>query len=275
MARKPRPGPEASSGAAQFRDHFSQAASEYAAFRPRYPAALFEALAARAPGRRLAWDCATGSGQAALGLADHFDRVVATDASTAQIGAALPHPRVEYRVAPAERSGLAAGSVDLVTVAQALHWLDRAPFYAEARRVLAPDGLIAVWCYSLMEIDPAVDVLVRAFYRDTIGPWWPPERVLVDTGYRDVEFPFEEIELPPLRLEATLALPALAGYLGTWSAVLRCREATGRDPVVALESALRPLWGDPERPRPVRWPLAVRAGRPRGREGRAMPGRPR
>jgi SAM-dependent methyltransferase len=251
----------------EFRDHFSRAASQYAAFRPRYPAALFEALAALAPGRRLAWDCATGSGQAAIGLAAIFDRVVATDASAAQIGAALPHPRVEYRVAPAEDGGLPAGSVDLVTVAQALHWLDRGRFYAEARRVLVPGGVIAVWCYALMEIDPAIDALVRVFYRDTIGPFWPPERSLVESGYRQVEFPFEELALPPMRLEAAMTLPALANYVRTWSAVLRFHEATGSDPVAALEAALRPLWGDPDRPREVRWPLAVRAGRHSPRAG--------
>ncbi|MGH9797726.1 MAG: class I SAM-dependent methyltransferase [Candidatus Polarisedimenticolia bacterium] len=254
-------------GSDQFRDHFSQAAPEYAAFRPRYPTALFEALAACVPGRRLAWDCATGSGQAAIGLAEHYDRVVATDASAAQIGAALPHPRVEYRVAPAERSGLPAGSVDLVTVAQALHWLERGPFYAEAGRVLAPGGAIAVWCYALMEIDPVIDALVRRFYRETVGAYWPPGRALIDTGYRDVEFPFEEVPLPPLRLEGAMTMPALAGYLRTWSAVLRFRQATGHDPVTELEAAIRPLWGDPGRPREVRWPLAVRAGRLPGRAG--------
>lgn len=244
-----------------FRDHFSAAAPAYAAFRPRYPAALFTALARLAPGRALAWDCATGSGQAALGLAEHFERVVATDASAAQLGAALPYPRVTYRLAPADASGLAKRSVDLVTVAQALHWLDRDAFYGEARRVLVPNGLVAAWCYALLQIEPAVNSVINAFYRDTVGPYWPPERALTETGYRTVVFPFDEIPFPPMWMTADWTLAELGGYVRTWSAVLRHDAATGKDAVAALLAALEPLWGPIDRPRTVRWPLAVRVGR--------------
>jgi SAM-dependent methyltransferase len=253
----------------EFRDHFAQAAPAYATFRPRYPAALFAALAAQAPARHLAWDCATGSGQAAIGLAEHFERVVATDASEAQLAAALPHPRVRYHRATAEASGLPAGSVALVTVAQALHWLDRPAFYAEARRVLVPNGVIAVWTYGLIEIGPAVDELIRSFYARTVGPYWPPERALVETGYRTIDFPFAELPLPALHMEGELTLEQLGGYLGTWSAVLRYRTAQGRDPVPELLERVRPHWGGPERARSVRWPLASRAGRVAGGADRA------
>lgn len=244
-----------------FRDQFGSVGAAYAEFRPRYPPLLFRALAAIAPARRLAWDCATGSGQAALGLAEHFDEVVATDASEAQLRAALAHQRVHYRQAPAETSGLAAGTVDLVTVAQALHWLDRPAFYAEVRRVLAPGGVLAAWCYGLLEISPDVDALVHAFYADTVGAYWPPERRLVESGYRTIEFPFVEFPLPLLAIEAELTLDELGGYIGTWSAVLRYRKATGADPVGPLLDRVRGPWGSPGARRLARWPLTVRAGR--------------
>ena len=169
-----------------FADHFSGVSAAYAAFRPRYPDALFDLLAAAAPAREAAWDCATGNGQAALGLARHFARVIATDASDAQIAYATPHPRITYRVAAADRSGLGDRSVDLVTVAQAAHWLDRPRFYAEARRVLRPAGVIALWSYWDFTIAPEIDPILRVFHKETVGPFWPLERKLTEDRYRTI-----------------------------------------------------------------------------------------
>src|SRR6266498_1141048 len=87
-----------------FKDHFSKQAADYANFRPRYPRELFEYLGSVAPSRALAWDCATGNGQAAVELAEVFDRVIATDASEKQIANAEPHDRVEYRIASAKKA---------------------------------------------------------------------------------------------------------------------------------------------------------------------------
>src|SRR5438105_4357655 len=137
-----------------FKDHFSNQAADYARFRPRYPREMFEYLGTISPGRKLAWDCATGNGQAAVELAEVFDRVIATDASEKQIANAQPHERVEYRVAPAEESGIESGTIDLVMIAQALHWLDLARFYAEARLVLKPGGVLAASAYNLLHIEP-------------------------------------------------------------------------------------------------------------------------
>jgi len=244
-----------------FPDHFSRVASAYAAFRPRYPAMLFERLASLAPGNRAAWDCGSGSGQAARGLAEHFEVVWATDASGAQLASAPEHPRIHYRVAPAEASGLEAGAVDLVTVAQALHWFDRPRFYAEARRVLRPRGVVAAWCYDLMQVTPEIDALIHGFYTHTIGRYWPPERALVEARYETIEFPFDPIAVPSVNMDAEMDLNELAGYMRTWSAVTRYREAIERDPVIDLIHELEPIWGAHETRRRVRWPLAMLAGR--------------
>jgi SAM-dependent methyltransferase len=244
-----------------FRDHFSRQASTYAAYRPHYPEALFDHLAALVPRHELAWDCATGSGQAALGLAPHFTRVIATDASAAQIAHATPHPRVEYRVAPAEASGLEAASVDLVTVAQALHWFDVDAFYAEVRRVLAPGGALAVSVYGDVELDdPELDYTVRDFNHGTVGRYWPPERALVDTSYTTLPFPFARVATPTFTLEQRWTLAELAGYLRSWSATTRYIAAHGHDPLPDLERMLAASWGDPERRRRVRWPFTLLVG---------------
>lgn len=140
-----------------FKDHFSTRSDDYARYRPRSPAGLFDWLAVRCEARSLAWDVATGSGQAATELASRFERVIATEASAAQLANAEPWPNVEYRCEPAERSTLDTGSAEVITVAQALHWFDHGAFFAEAERVLKPGGLLAVWCYEIFETAPAVD----------------------------------------------------------------------------------------------------------------------
>ncbi|MFQ5890478.1 MAG: class I SAM-dependent methyltransferase [Gemmatimonadota bacterium] len=247
-------------------DRFSAYSRDYARFRPAYPPPLFEALARETPARVLAWDCATGNGQAAVGLAGCFKRVVATDASQAQIACARSHPRIEYRVAPEVASGLANGAADLVTVAQALHWLDRPAFYAEARRVLAPGGVVAAWCYGLVRMTQPIDRLIEEYYHETVGRYWAPQRRLVEDGYRSIDFPFEELSLPPFEIERPLTLPELAGYVRTWSATRAFMESEGWDPVGDLERRLAEAWGKAERHRAV-WPLSVRAGCTRGPSG--------
>jgi SAM-dependent methyltransferase len=243
----------------RFPDHFSHVAARYAGFRPRYPAALFDHLATLVPRDAVVWDCACGSGQATADLARRFARVVATDASPEQIAAAAALPNVEFRVALAEASGLADGEAALVTVAQALHWFDLPRFYAEVRRVVRPGGAIAAWCYGVHEIEgQAVDALVQDFYAGTLGPYWPPSRRLVETGYRTLPFPFEESAAPAFRMEARWTLEQLLGYLGTWSATSRYVEARGEDPLGPLAANLARVWGAGERR--VEWPLSLRIG---------------
>jgi ubiquinone/menaquinone biosynthesis C-methylase UbiE len=244
----------------QFKDHFSARSEDYAKHRPRYPATLFEYLASLTSEHERAWDCATGNGQAALGLAPYFTQTIATDASQSQLANALPHEKIVYRVAAAERTDIEAASVDLVTVAQALHWFELEAFYAEVKRVLKPAGALAVWAYNLLLIAPAIDALVNEFYDATVGPYWPPERSLLEDGYRSLAFPFREVEPPDVQMEARWNLRDLAGYLRTWSATKRFIAARGFDPVTDLTKELLPLWGSPEEVKAVRWPLSFRVG---------------
>ena len=173
-----------------FKDHFSKQAAGYAKFRPRYPQQLFDYLGSIAPNRQVAWDCGTGNGQAAVGLASVFEHVIATDASEKQIANAQSHEFVEYRVAPAEKSDIEAEAIDLIMVAQALHWFDLDRFYAEALRVLKPDGILAASAYNLLHIEKGIDRIVNRYYYDVVGSFWPPERELVER-FDDLPFPFQ------------------------------------------------------------------------------------
>jgi SAM-dependent methyltransferase len=247
---------------ATFSNHFGKVAGQYADFRPRYPEALYAWLADQCQAHALAWDCGCGNGQASVALAEYVDRVHATDASAEQIAHARPHPRVDYAVAPAQDSGLSPASVDLITVAQALHWFDRPAFYAEVRRVARPGAVIAAWTYGVHHIEGSqINATVRHFYEQVVGPFWPQERRLVETAYRQLDFPFARLETPEFDMQVEWTLAQLLGYLRSWSATARFIAAHGKDPVDALTRQLAPMWGDPERRRQISWPLGILAGR--------------
>jgi SAM-dependent methyltransferase len=242
-----------------FKDHFSKQAADYAKFRPRYPQELFDYLGNIAPSRQLAWDCGTGNGQAAVELSSAFDRVIATDASEKQIANAELHERVDYCVAAAENSGIKSGTVDLIMVAQALHWFDLPRFYEEVRRVLKNNGVFAASAYNLLRIEPAIDEIVNRYYHEVVGPFWPSERKLVE-NFAKLPFPFHEIDPPKFKMTAQWNLDHLIGYLGTWSATQRFIAATGDDPLEQITDELRSAWGDPKQRRKVIWPLILRIG---------------
>lgn len=244
-----------------FKDHFSTQAAAYATARPGYPAALFDAIAALCTVHESVWDAGCGNGQAAIAWATRFTRVFASDPSAAQIANAAAHERVRYAVEPAEQCSLDDASVDLVGVAQALHWFDFPRFFAEVRRVLRPGGVFAAWSYGLMRIDPAIDRVLHEFEHRVVGPYWPPERCHVDVGYASIVFPFARIALPAFSMTQEWRLKQALAYLGTWSAVQRYAAQTGNDPIAALTTDLQSAWGDPQRFRRVEWPLVVWAGR--------------
>jgi SAM-dependent methyltransferase len=243
-----------------FPDHFSQQASDYARYRPVYPAKLYEYLASLTPEHDRAWDVGTGNGQAAIGLARHFQSIIATDPSAQQIELAVPHERVTYRVTTAERTGLDDRSIDLIAVAQAVHWFDLDRFYAEARRVLKPPGVLAVWCYNLTEITPEVDRVMESYYHDVLGEFWPPQIRWVDQHYRTLPFPFEEVAAPQFTVEAVWSLNDLFGYLSSWSAAQKYKEAHGVDPLGTKRAEFEAAWGA-EINRAVHWPLYLRVGK--------------
>jgi ubiquinone/menaquinone biosynthesis C-methylase UbiE len=254
----------------EFKDHFSGHASAYADARPHYPDTLFAWLATFTANHDTAWDCGTGNGQAALGLAAHFRRVIATDPSKQQIESAFPHARIEYRVASAESPGLEPHSVDLVTVAQALHWFDRPKFYQQVRTVLKPSGAIVVWCYGLCHIEAAIDARVQHFYDGETAPYWPPERRFIDAGYRTLDFPFTEVTPPALQMQQHWTLEQFTAYLRTWSAVQKFIGKNGHDPVSQLQQELAMLWSGGEALKTVSWPLHIRAGRMSGFQERRL-----
>jgi SAM-dependent methyltransferase len=240
---------------------FSPIARQYAASRPGYPPELFDYLASLVDRRDLAWDCATGNGQAALQLARHFGRVIATDVSAEQIRHATPHPAIEYRVVPAERSGLESGAADLLTVASAVHWFDLDRFFAEARRVVRPGGVLAAWSYHAGRMEPPFGEILDRFYREVVQPYFAPGSKLVDEGYRSLALPGEPIDAPPFSIRADWNLDQMLAFVGTWSGTQEYIRRRGASPVPQLAEPLAGIWGERDRVRTLRWPIAIRVSR--------------
>jgi SAM-dependent methyltransferase len=244
-----------------FPDHFSHHARHYLAYRPQYPDALFSYLSSLVAEHDLALDCATGNGQAALNLTPHFRSILAIDASPQQLALAPSHKQIIYIVALVDRTPLPDGSVDLLTVASAFHWLDFPRFYAEMRRVAKPGGILACWGYKRPSLTPEIDAVVQRFDDEVLRDYWLPETRLAVEGYRTIPFPFDEIATPPFRMTHDLNLDRLKGFLGTWSASLRYLDQNGQEPIDEIRDELTEAWGDPQRERQVGWDLHMRVGR--------------
>jgi len=244
-------------------EHFSSVAHTYATYRPGYPEAMFTWLTSLTPERKLAWDCACGNGQTARSLKNYFQQVIATDASAEQIKQATPDPKIEYRVALADASGLAAKSVDLVTISQALHWLDVEKFNAEVKRVTKPGGILAAWALGWAGAEnTGLDASIKKFQTDVLGNYWAKEINHIGNRYRSLPFPFEEIEAPHFTMQVSWTLPQLLGCFRSYSATAAYIKAHGSDPVLMIEKELAAVWGDSSLPQVIKWPsFFMRVGR--------------
>lgn len=241
---------------------FGARAEAYASFRPHYPDELFAWLAAQCPERQRALDIACGNGQASRPLLGLFEQVLACDASVEQLLANPDSQGLAMFVAEAQAQPLVDHSLDLIVVAQALHWFATPAFFAEVTRLLKPGGVFCAWCYSLIRIDSELDALIDTFYAQTLDGYWLQGRASVDAGYRNIIHPFNTLSLPPFAIKVSWSLEQLLGYLRTWSAVQRYEQQNGVDPLLHLAPKLRQAWGDAKQPRFVRWPLHFLAGTP-------------
>jgi len=245
----------------KFEDHFSELASIYSKYRPNYPRKLFEYLAGICKQHQQAWDCGTGNGQAAVSLTEFFDSVFATDASKEQLEQASKHPKIIFKNEPAEKVSLDDNSTDLVTVAAAVHWFSFENFYSEVKRVLKPDGIIAVWGYHLFKITPAIDKLLKRYYSEILEGYWPEQFHYVDTRYTDLPFPFDELIHPEFEMITEWSLEQVAGFLNSWSGTKIYLQKKGSHPLNKIWDELYQVWGDEKLKRTIHWPLHMRVGK--------------
>lgn len=243
---------------------FSSSPEAYKNFRPTYPKTLYEYLANLSPAKDLVWDCGCGNGQASVALAEHFKQVQATDVSAEQISEAQVADNIRYSVCPAEKIEAADNSIDLITVAQAIHWFDHPVFFKEADRVLKPKGIIAAWGYQLINSNPMLDAIIEELHTDLVGPFWPKGRELLDEGYTKIPFLYPRLETPAFKMQCHWQLQQLMGYLNTWSAVKAYQQKHGENPVEIMQDEIIRAWGDVDRSRDVYWPLILYVGQKPG-----------
>lgn len=242
------------------KDNFSKQSDLYAQFRPGYPKQLFDFLLPLVPDKKAAWDCATGNGQVAVTLSQHFNEVYATDISLVQIANAVARQNIFYAVGNAEETLFPDNKFDLITVAQAIHWFDFKIFYHEAQRTLKSGAVIAVIGYDIFRINKEINFLVDQLYRKTTGPYWDAERKYIDDHYTTIPFPFKEIETPVFSMNYHWELKQVIGYLNTWSAVQHYIRKNNENPVDIFSDELKKAWGNISK-RKVTFPIFMRIGR--------------
>lgn len=241
------------------KDYFSAHAKVYATFRPTYPRELYDFILSHVKEKEAAWDCATGNGQVAQTISNHFLNVHATDISKQQLAEASVLKNVDYSVVPAEKTTFPENNFNLITVAQALHWFDRDQFFKEAKRVAKPGCILAVWGYSFVNITPSINERVLNFYHEVVGPYWDDARRHVENEYNDISFPFEEIVAPKFSINLKWDIDQLAGYFRSWSATQQFINAKGFDPVPGLIASIRYQWLAPTMD--ISFPLFLKMGK--------------
>lgn len=248
----------------QYMDHFGDKAAAYQQFRPHYPDSLFQYIVQLSPHRERAWDVGTGNGQAAIALSPYFNEIMATDLKQGQLDAAEKKENICYVASPAENvATIDDHSVDLITVAQALHWFKLDDFYREVQRVAKPNALLAAWCYTLISISPAIDTLIHYLYGTILGDaYWPKERHYIDEAYETIYFPFQRTPSPTFIIERPLNFFQLMGYLNTWSALQEYKvKNQQKNPLDFIVEDLQKAWGNPENVYSTRTPIFLIAAK--------------
>lgn len=241
------------------KDNFSEQSNLYKAFRPTYPAEMYNFILELVPDRKCAWDCGTGNGQVATELAKHFKQVHATDISRQQLDQAPDHPNIEYSVQKAEEPAFPDNYFNLITVAQAIHWFDLDPFYKEVNRTIKKRGVLTVMGYGLAETFPEADNIISRLFHEITGPYWDEERRYLDEKYETLPFPFREIESPEFSSYFEWDFEHLYGYLKTWSAVNHYENQTDHSPLDLIYDELKSCWKN--KIRTVHFPIFTRIAR--------------
>ena len=245
-----------------FKDFFSQQASHYARYRPKYPAELFTFIKEIVQKTNFVWDVATGNGQAANELAKFFDHVYATDLSDEQLKYAIQQENIEYKKEFAESTSLANSSVDLITIATAIHWFDQPAFFKEADRVLKTKGVLFAWSYGGCKVNIEVDQIIDYFnFEYLVDYWHEGAKMNWYDKYQSLILPFEPISTPNFICKANYNLEEVMNYMFSWSGVQNYIRLHQKNPIEIIQADLEKAWGDPLSVKEIKWHLHTKCSR--------------
>ncbi len=244
-----------------FKDYFSTQSKTYAKYRPHYPEELFEHIAKISPAREKALDIATGTGQAAFGLISFFNRVYACDASKSQLLNARAKKNIFYFSAAAEKVPIIKNSIDLVICAQAVHWFNWEQFNVEIKRILKRNGIFVILGYGLPKINEEIDKIIKDFYTNILGPFWPKERVHIENEYSEIPFPFEPVDCSEFKIELDWQFENVIGLLNSWSATQNYIKKNKKNPVEKICKTLSDTWTKGNSEKNIIWPLFLKIGK--------------
>ena len=241
--------------------HVGQA-KMYQEFRPKYTQALADSVLSMVPEsqRGLYLDVACGSGQLTSLISPHFRRTLGVDKSFEQLAHAPAGKagQIEYIAGSAFELPVEPASVDLVTVAQGLHWLlPYDQFFAEVDRVLRPGGTFVAVAYSFPQlVNARANLAPMNFYVNVLGArlspgmegcWWETNRPTIDCFYTDVPFPAGSVT-SHLPQRVSVSLTNYINYLKTLSAYRTLVRSGEADPLPQVERDILAAVGstDPE-----------------------------
>lgn len=234
----------------------------YADYRPQYPESLFEYLQTLTSKNSKVLECGAGSGQATIGLSSHFNYIISTEPSFELLLKAKPLSHVYYIQSSAEQLPIHSTSINLVCIAQAIHWFRLHDFYSEVKRVLKPGGVITAWCYNQSEIEPAIDKVINKIYvKITSSQNLSRERQYLYEHYQTLLFPFDRIPSPSFSITMSWNLMQLLGYISTWPSILEYQKRFNIDLISEIKDELIFLWGDSSTEKLITWPIYLLVGR--------------
>lgn len=222
---------------------YSTSPALYRDCRPSYGSEIYSHISSLLKDNQKAWDCACGSGQATIEVAKFVDYVIGTDPDPSQLEKGAIAGNVDYLRASETVETFGEESIDLVTVATGIHWINRPKFYKEVERVLKKGGVLATWGYTGVDLNSEIDAVIKGIVKTHLMPYYPKEILIAFNGYQDIELPMNKIQSPNFDVVHNWDFEKLMNYIQSFTAMQRYLKTHGKSAVSLFRDELLEAWG--------------------------------